>query len=324
MKNYNFKKSRGGGIKLQILNSKSSKRSCSLPPSMRGELRGESELCHSAIPHSNKQESFVSHCNKRSWFSSGWHLLSKCFWIKTAFTLVELIVIITILAILWTICFISIQNYASSARDTKRISDTRNLLEKVNIEQTKWTPLEQLMDTEDQKPNNLTINWVLNTPWYQGIINFITLNEPANSFKDPKWNQDYPFAYAYWTTTIEWTDQNYKFMQMAYVSETEWTTKLIWNYYKYNVELDSPSLFTNEHQEGIEDNSKDLIYNPWIPEIPKDCNPKTTENWYELTGSLLHNESITLSKLFETISNWIKYKEQKYQCKTWNLTEVWW
>jgi prepilin-type N-terminal cleavage/methylation domain-containing protein len=55
---------------------------------------------------------------------------------KKAFTLVELIVVMTILAILATISFSAIQNYATDARDAKRISDTRNLLEKINIEQT--------------------------------------------------------------------------------------------------------------------------------------------------------------------------------------------
>ena len=43
------------------------------------------------------------------------------------FTLVELIVVITILAILWTIAFISLEWYASQARDSKRLSDIQNI-----------------------------------------------------------------------------------------------------------------------------------------------------------------------------------------------------
>lgn len=43
------------------------------------------------------------------------------------FTLVELIVVITILAILGTIGFIAIQGYSSSARDSVRVSDMRNI-----------------------------------------------------------------------------------------------------------------------------------------------------------------------------------------------------
>ncbi|MCH8519049.1 type II secretion system GspH family protein, partial [Candidatus Gracilibacteria bacterium] len=41
----------------------------------------------------------------------------------SAFTLIELIVVITILAILGTIAFISLQGYQSMARDSIRVSD---------------------------------------------------------------------------------------------------------------------------------------------------------------------------------------------------------
>ena len=46
---------------------------------------------------------------------------------KQAFTLVELIVVITILAILWTIAFISLQWYSKDARDSIRISDASSM-----------------------------------------------------------------------------------------------------------------------------------------------------------------------------------------------------
>ncbi len=44
-----------------------------------------------------------------------------------AFTLVELIVVITILAILWTIAFISLQWYSKDARNSVRLSDLSNI-----------------------------------------------------------------------------------------------------------------------------------------------------------------------------------------------------
>jgi prepilin-type N-terminal cleavage/methylation domain-containing protein len=56
---------------------------------------------------------------------------------KKAFSLVELIVTIIILAILAIISFITVQNYATEARDTKRLSDTQGLLGKINIEHIK-------------------------------------------------------------------------------------------------------------------------------------------------------------------------------------------
>ena len=46
---------------------------------------------------------------------------------KNAFTLVELIVVITILSILWTIAFISLQWYSTQARDSTRISDISSM-----------------------------------------------------------------------------------------------------------------------------------------------------------------------------------------------------
>ena len=52
---------------------------------------------------------------------------------KSAFTLVELIVVITILAILWTIAFISLQGYSASARDTRRISDIQNIKKSLEL-----------------------------------------------------------------------------------------------------------------------------------------------------------------------------------------------
>jgi prepilin-type N-terminal cleavage/methylation domain-containing protein len=43
------------------------------------------------------------------------------------FTLIELIVVITILAILGTIAFISLQGHSASARNSKRLSDVNSI-----------------------------------------------------------------------------------------------------------------------------------------------------------------------------------------------------
>lgn len=55
----------------------------------------------------------------------------------SAFTLVDLIVVITILAILGTIGFISLQGYSVNARDSVRIADTKSFIKALNIYQTK-------------------------------------------------------------------------------------------------------------------------------------------------------------------------------------------
>lgn len=50
-----------------------------------------------------------------------------------AFTITELIVVIIILAILWTISFISIQSYSRNARDSIRKTDVSNVVKSLEI-----------------------------------------------------------------------------------------------------------------------------------------------------------------------------------------------
>jgi prepilin-type N-terminal cleavage/methylation domain-containing protein len=171
--------------------------------------------------------------------------------IKTAFTLVELIVVITILVILWAISFIALQWFSADARDSKRLSDIRSLLTKIEVERTKWTQLSSMIDTSYDEDgctwkwawtHSTTIN-TIDVPWtQQWCVNFEVLREDPKSFRDPSWG-DYPFAYAEWVTD-EWTDneKEYSFVQMATVSEKGWWTKLIWSYYKMQ-DWDSSSLF---------------------------------------------------------------------------------
>ena len=61
----------------------------------------------------------------------------------TGFTLVELIVAITILAILGTVGFISLQGYSSKARDSARVSDITNITKGLEILLTKGSTLPQ-------------------------------------------------------------------------------------------------------------------------------------------------------------------------------------
>ena len=67
---------------------------------------------------------------------------------KKAFTLVELIVVISILSILWTIAFVSMTKYSGSSRDSMRATDSRIMESSLNLffidssrypEPTNWT-----------------------------------------------------------------------------------------------------------------------------------------------------------------------------------------
>ena len=81
--------------------------------------------------------------------------------IKNWFTLVELIVVITILAILWTIAFVSFQWYSTQTRDSVRITDLKNI--------DKSLALKVIEGEKLRVPNNeilITSSWVLmNHQW---------------------------------------------------------------------------------------------------------------------------------------------------------------
>jgi prepilin-type N-terminal cleavage/methylation domain-containing protein len=56
---------------------------------------------------------------------------------KRAFTLVELIVVITILAVLATVGFISMTGYSQNSRDSVRLSDIKSITKTFEIQKTK-------------------------------------------------------------------------------------------------------------------------------------------------------------------------------------------
>ena len=158
---------------------------------------------------------------------------------RKAFTLVELIVVITILAILWTIAFISLSWYSKEARDAKRATDTSSLLNKINIEYTRWIDISDLIIKTETW--SLQILWktgsLVNTFW---IANFEVLKENKENFKDPSnKKQNYPLAYA-----IGWKwKEKYRFIQIATISEKENKAVIKWNYYRSEDPKDAESLF---------------------------------------------------------------------------------
>ena len=155
---------------------------------------------------------------------------------KHAFTLVELIVVITILAILWTIAFISLQWYSKEARDSARLVDARSLIWKINIENARGIPLSELLTWSTT--STITINKnssAISNIW---MANFEYLREDRNNFQDPTNGIDYPIAFAEWWSW-KWS---YSFLQIATVSEKNNVAMVLWNYYLMD-KNDSPSLF---------------------------------------------------------------------------------
>ena len=98
---------------------------------------------------------------------------------KNGFTLVELIVVVTIVAILSTIWFISYSQYLSKTRDSNRISQLKNLSSALEVYRTK-NRLPIADDYIEITSNNQII-------WYQWYLwkNILDLLEYTQAWKDP-------------------------------------------------------------------------------------------------------------------------------------------
>ncbi|MDD3144876.1 MAG: two-component regulator propeller domain-containing protein [Candidatus Gracilibacteria bacterium] len=169
------------------------------------------------------------------------------------FTLVELIVVITILAILGTIAFINLQGYSGSARDSKRESDISNILKKVSVEQIKGVTGGELIDNQASKSvviNNISTNAI------QGIPKFSQLKEDGTSFKDPTTKSDYVLSYAKGGTSTG----AYNFLQIATINEERNEAVVKGNYYMYNTSTDSPSIVKNVSNLFVVDGGSQLPY----------------------------------------------------------------
>jgi prepilin-type N-terminal cleavage/methylation domain-containing protein len=153
--------------------------------------------------------------------------------LKQAFTLVELIVVITIIAILWTIAFISLQWYSISARDSVRISDMSKMKSSLELFQlntgkyplvTEWTII--------------TYSWA--EVWTQWIFWNTTFNNVKRLDKiptDPLTERKYTYS----TTNtrneyqiawiLEWDlALNNSLTNETFAGDKIATLKVIWNY----------------------------------------------------------------------------------------------
>lgn len=104
-----------------------------------------------------------------------------------AFTLVELIVVVTILAILWTIGFVSYSSYLSWVRDANRTSSLQSISDGLQLSSTRW-----VLPTPD---NFINITSGGETIWYQGDAGTTVLEiiDYSKAWLDPK--DKIPFTY---------------------------------------------------------------------------------------------------------------------------------
>jgi len=107
---------------------------------------------------------------------------------KKWFTLVELIVVITILAILWTIVFISLQQYNSEARDSVRISDLSNIIKSLELKSISWK-----VPIPDDKIDITASGVIISYQWYAGKKT-LDLLWIFNWWKDPLDDKYYTYT----------------------------------------------------------------------------------------------------------------------------------
>ncbi|MDD2907974.1 MAG: type II secretion system protein [Candidatus Gracilibacteria bacterium] len=170
-----------------------------------------------------------------------------------AFTLVELIVVITILAILGTIAFISLQGYSAGARDSKRLSDVTNILKKIGVEETQGTLVLTLISNQTTSTGKINNQ---DTSIIQGVPNYTNLEEDGNNFKDPSTDGDYVLGFAKGGTGTG----AYKFIQIATLSEERNQAVLKGNYYLLDVANDSPSLVKDGSGTFVTDGGTNVPY----------------------------------------------------------------
>jgi len=138
---------------------------------------------------------------------------------KRAFTLVELIVVITILAILWTIAFISLQWYSKDARDSSRITDLSSM--KTSLEVFQLDSGKYPIPTDGVA---ITYSWA--TVWTQGTFWNTIFSNVSNLDKIPTDSLTDAY-YTYSTTQSRWEYQLWWMLEWDYIALNYPTSQLV-------------------------------------------------------------------------------------------------
>lgn len=223
-----------------------------------------------------------------------------------AFTLVELIVVITILIILWTIAFISLQWYSKSSRDSVRLTDINLIKKSLELYNLKtWNyPLPSNF-------NNIIYSW--STAWYQwtfGESTFIQ-SEKLNKLPiDPLIQTEYAYSITNSkkefeiATILEWNDTSL-YNNKTFAGNLESLAHVSWNYngkilkvltWSTTYVLSVPSIITSTWfiLDDIIINKK-LVYN-WYKNLPLNYKNTIYNTEWEINLNLVNEAYFVVFK----------------------------
>ena len=151
-----------------------------------------------------------------------------------AFTLVELIVVITILSILWTIGFMSFQSYNVFARDSVRITDIKQMQSVLEYSYTE-TGLYPKPDWENNITYSWSVAWIQWEFWKETVRKTKRLNSIPT---DPLIENNYAYSVTQngWEFEIGWIFEwdevwfNSDIVKSSYADTSGFKAYIWWNY----------------------------------------------------------------------------------------------
>ncbi len=241
---------------------------------------------------------------------------------KKAFTLVELIVVIIILAILWTIAFISLQWYSKSARDSTRISNLSTMktsLELFHLDAWKYPlPTDSFTVTY-----NWTEVWTQWTFWTTTANNIDKLDKiPTDpltakefTYSITKTKQEFQLAWMFETTDLVLNNT----LSQTKAWDTIATALVTWNYNwalsKINTWttceiLSIPSIISSQPETTTDLSTiltnKWLVFN-WFNNLPNNYQSSKYNNewWFDFTSNqlIVYSDTESCEPLYDADDN---------------------
>lgn len=127
----------------------------------------------------------------------------------SAFTLVELIVTISILSILSVLAFINVRIYIIESKNTKVVNDLNSVSNSLRAFTTSWKTIFWFVKNNSSNIDNISLFWgtgLLNTQEYiAGDINYQALSTSQDKFLDPYERKSYKIGVinTFWRNVFE-------------------------------------------------------------------------------------------------------------------------